>query len=111
MKTDSRTLGDILLFAISLAVLALLCGCQTPRTSYMNGVIFWGSTSAIGIGYGEYIEVAPGGKVDRKIKGEKDTLHLFIDNGEVKVKGEGEGVVRDESSSSRGEGEERGEGK
>lgn len=119
MKTDPRTLGDILLFAISLAVLALLCGCQTPRTSYMNGVIFWTSSTAIGLGYGEYIEVAPGGKVDRKIKGEKDTLHLFIDNGEVKVKeesksrceGEGEGVVRDESSSSRGEGEERGEGK
>ena len=88
MKTDSRTLGDILLFAISLAGLALLCGCQTPRTSYMNGVIFWTSSTAIGLGYGEYIEVAPGGKVDRKIKGEKDTLHLSIDNGEVKVKRE-----------------------
>ena len=96
MKTDSRTLTDILLFAGTLAAMALFCGCQTPRTSYMNGVIFWGSTSAIGIGYGEYIEVAPGGKVERKIKGEKDTLDLKIDNGEVKgdevkVKGEGEG--------------------
>lgn len=102
MKTDSRTLGDILLFAISLAVLALLCGCQTPRTSYMNGVIFWTSSTAIGLGYGEYIEVAPGGKVDRKIKGEKDTLHLFIDNGEVK---------EESKSKVEGEGEERGEGK
>lgn len=104
MKTDPRTLGDILLFAISLAVLALLCGCQTPRTSYMNGVIFWTSSTAIGLGYGEYIEVAPGGKVDRKIKGEKDTLHLFIDNGEVKEESKSKVEVE-------GEGEERGEGK
>ena len=87
----------MLLMAAWVLVMAwFLSGCQTPRTSYMNGVIFWGSTSAIGIGYGEYIEVAPGGKVDRKIKGEKDTLDLKIDNGEVKgdevkVKGEGEG--------------------
>ena len=75
---------DIIWAAICIVVMGFLCGCQTPRTSYMNGVIFWGSTSAIGIGYGEYIEVAPGGKVDRKIKGEKDTLHLAIDNGEVR---------------------------
>ena len=97
-------LVDIVWAAICIAVLGLLCGCQTPRTSYMNGVIFWGSTSAIGIGYGEYIEVAPGGKVDRKIKGEKDTLHLFIDNGEVKEESKSKVEVE-------GEGEERGEGK
>lgn len=74
----------LLMVAWVLVMEWFLCGCQTPRTSYMNGVIFWGSTSAIGIGYGEYIEVAPGGKVERKINGEKDTLHLAIDNGEVK---------------------------
>ena len=91
--------ADIVWAAICIVVMGFLCGCQTPRTSYMNGVIFWGSTSAIGIGYGEYIEVAPGGKVERKIKGEKDTLHLAIDNGEVKgdevkVKGEGKEEVK-----------------
>lgn len=104
MKTDSRTLGDILLFAISLAVIALLCGCQAPRTSYMNGVIFWTSSTAIGLGYGEYIEVAPGGKVDRKIKGEKEQHHLAIDNSEVKVKEESKSRVEVEV-------EEGGEGK
>ena len=72
-----------------IVMMILCCGCQNPRTSYMNGVIFWGSTSAIGIGYGEYIEVAPGGKLDRTIKGEKDTLKLNIDNSKVKIK-EGE---------------------
>ena len=84
---DSLWMQSLALMA--LIILILCCGCQNPRTSYMNGVIFWGSTSAIGIGYGEYIEVAPGGKLDRIIKGEKDTLKLNIDNSKVKVK-EGE---------------------
>lgn len=95
MKTDSRTVTDILLFAGTLAVMVLLSGCATKTcTSYMNGVIFWASSSAFGFGYGEYIEVAPGGKVDRKIKGEKDTLKLKIDNKAVKVEEEGKGEVK-----------------
>jgi hypothetical protein len=48
-----------------IAVLAAVAGCQTPCTIYTNGLIFWCSTSAVGIGWGEYIEVAAGGKLDR----------------------------------------------
>lgn len=47
------------------AVAAAFCGCQSPRTSYMNGVVVWCSTSAVGIGFGEYIEVPAGGELYR----------------------------------------------
>lgn len=47
------------------AVAAAFCGCQSPRTSYMNGVVVWCSTSAIGFGFGEYIEVPAGGELYR----------------------------------------------
>ena len=47
------------------AVAAAFCGCQSPRTSYMNGVVVWCSTSAVGFGFGEYIEVPAGGKLYR----------------------------------------------
>lgn len=49
----------IILLAVALA------GCQSPRTSYMNGVVVWWSTTAIGFGFGEYIEVAAGGELHR----------------------------------------------
>ena len=49
----------IILFAFALA------GCQSPRTIYTNGVIVWCSTSAVGFGFGEYIEVPAGGELDR----------------------------------------------
>lgn len=49
----------IILFSFALA------GCQSPRTSYMNGVVVWCSTSAIGFGFGEYIEVPAGGELYR----------------------------------------------
>ena len=71
-----------MVFAVIVAATAI--GCQTPRTSYTNGVVFWTSSTAFGLGYGEYIEVAPGGKLERSIKGEKDTLTLAIDNTQVK---------------------------
>lgn len=45
--------------------LAAFAGCQSPCTIYTNGLIVWCSTSAVGIGWGEYIEVAAGGKLDR----------------------------------------------
>lgn len=47
------------------AVAAAFCGCQSPRTSYMNGVVVWCSTSAVGFGFGEYIEVPAGGELHR----------------------------------------------
>lgn len=47
------------------AVAASFCGCQSPRTSYMNGVVVWCSSSAIGFGFGEYIEVPAGGELYR----------------------------------------------
>ena len=66
-----------------LAILPLLAlaGCQSPRTSYTNGFIVWCSTSAIGIGWGEYIEVAAGGKLKRVISGKDiEKSELLIDN-------------------------------
>ena len=47
------------------AVAAAFCGCQSPRTIYTNGVIVWCSKSAVGFGFGEYIEVAAGGELYR----------------------------------------------
>ena len=47
------------------AVAATFCGCQSPRTSYMNGVVVWCSTSAMGCGCGEYSDVPAGGERDR----------------------------------------------
>ena len=52
------------LFA-ALVIAALLSGCQSPRSTYMDGVVFFFSGSAIGFGFGEYAEIAPGGKFDR----------------------------------------------
>lgn len=49
----------IILFAFALA------GCQSQGTIYTNGVIVWCSTSAIGFGFGEYIEVPVGGELYR----------------------------------------------
>lgn len=49
----------IILLAVALA------GCQSPGTIYTNGVIVWCSTSAVGFGFGEYIEVPAGGELDR----------------------------------------------
>lgn len=75
-----------------LAILPLLAlaGCQTPRTSYTNGLIVWCSTSAVGIGWGEYAEVPAGGKLMRVTtnscariigQGDSETIsRLTIDN-------------------------------
>lgn len=77
-----------------LAILPLLAlaGCQSPRTSYTNGLIVWCSTSAVGIGWGEYIEVSAGGYLDRtitnkcdKVLGGNTTSRITIDNREVKT--------------------------
>ena len=74
----------------------IVCGCQTPRTSYADGFVFWLSSSAIGIGYGRYVEVPAGGSfsfsvtntADRIIKtGKSQTINSFdIDNTKVEVK-------------------------
>lgn len=49
--------------------LAIVCssfiGCQSPRSTYMDGFVLWFSGSAVGIGFGEYVEIAPGGKFCR----------------------------------------------
>ena len=44
---------------------AVFSGCQSPGTRYMNGVVVWCSASAIGFGFGEYIEVPAGGELYR----------------------------------------------
>lgn len=59
---------------ISLVSLFLLSGCQSPSTIYTNGLIVWCSTSAIGLGWGEYIEVASGGKFDRAMTNDAPAL-------------------------------------
>ena len=81
-----------LLFCLTLT--ALFSGCQSPATFYANGVLFWYSPSAVGIGYGEYLEVAPGGKLERTIKGEneKGPLKLKVDNTGVKEESDNTGV-------------------
>lgn len=82
---------DWLLFiSVVIGIIFLFCGCQSPRTSYTNGLIVWCSTSAIGIGWGEYAEVPAGGKLVRvttnscaRIIGSGDSAtisRLIIDN-------------------------------
>lgn len=64
---------------IILLFVALFCGCQNPRTGYMNGLIIWTSSNAVGIGWGEYIEVGEGGKLERVINngdGIKNTVKI-----------------------------------
>jgi hypothetical protein len=57
---------DWLLFlSVVIGIFFLCVGCQSPATIYSNGLILWFSTSAIGIGYGEYVEVPAGGKLSR----------------------------------------------
>jgi hypothetical protein len=59
--------------------LLLLTGCQSPSTRYTNGLILWCGSTAVGIGWGEYTEVAAGGKLKRTItgkEGEKGTLEI-----------------------------------
>ena len=55
-------MGRIVVLAVAIAAFAV-AGCQSPRASYAEGLIFWCSTSAIGIGFGKYIEVPAGGKI------------------------------------------------
>lgn len=76
---------------LALLPLLALAGCQTPRTSYTNGLIVWCSTSAVGIGWGEYMEVPAGGYLERsitnrceKVFGENTTSRITIDNRDVK---------------------------
>jgi hypothetical protein len=57
----------------------LLTGCQSPSTRYTNGLILWCGSTAVGIGWGEYTEVAAGGKLKRTLtgkEGEKGTLEI-----------------------------------
>jgi hypothetical protein len=77
-----------------IAILPLLsfAGCQSPATIYTNGLILWCSTSAIGIGWGEYAEVPAYGYLERvitnkcdKVFGENTTSRITIDNREVKT--------------------------
>ena len=78
------------LFAI---LLFICCGCQTPRTSYTNGLIVWCSKSAVGIGWGEYIEVAAGGKLKRVIFGkEVEKSEILIDNTFQPKQADGAGI-------------------
>ena len=83
--------------ALCILMLTLIvCGCQTPRTSYADGFVLWLSSSAVGIGYGRYVEVPAGGSfsfsvtnsADRIFKnGKSHTVNrVDIDNKNVEVK-------------------------
>jgi hypothetical protein len=52
-------------FLFFLTLTALFIGCNSGRSTYTNGIIFWCSANAFGFGYGEYFEVIPGGSVYR----------------------------------------------
>lgn len=71
----------------------LLTGCQSPSTRYTDGLIFWCGSTAVGVGYGEYAEVAAGGKLKRTMTG-KDGVRsvLEIDNAAVPHEVEKEGA-------------------
>lgn len=90
MKLMLKILSSAMLFIIVVGLSVAVCGCQSPATIYTNGLIVWCSSSAVGIGWGEYAEVAAGGKLDRvstnrcdNIVGDGDTAaasRLRIDN-------------------------------
>lgn len=96
LSASEKALAAIALLwvlAIGLFFAQFVCGCQSPRTSYTNGVIVWCSTSAIGIGWGEYVEVPAGGSLVRvttnvcaNLIGDGETvsvMRLSIDNSSV----------------------------
>ena len=58
---------EVWYFMVILFLAAAFSGCQNPRTSYMNGVVVWVSSSAVGFGFGEYIEVPAGGELYRSV--------------------------------------------
>jgi hypothetical protein len=58
----------------------LLGGCQSPSTRYTNGLIFWYGSTAVGIGWGEYTEVAAGGKLKRTMTGKDGIKSTLIIN-------------------------------
>jgi hypothetical protein len=71
----------------------IFAGCQSPSTRYTNGLILWCGSTAIGIGWGEYTEVAAGGKLKRTLTGkdgEKSTL--AIDNSLTPSNGQADGA-------------------
>lgn len=73
-----------------LAALALMGGCMDPRTSYIDGWLVGGTSTMLFVGYGNYIEVAPGGMLSRSITnsvdGASSASTLKIDNTKVVVK-------------------------
>ena len=65
MKLVLKIISAILLLSVVIGLSVAVCGCQSPSTVYTNGLIVWCSASAVGIGWGEYAEVAAGGKLTR----------------------------------------------
>ena len=78
---------------IPLLSILIFAGCQSPSTRYTNGLILWCGSTAVGIGWGEYTEVAAGGKLKRTLTGkdgEKSTL--AIDNSLTPSNGQADGA-------------------
>ena len=65
MRLVLKIISAILLLSIVIGLSVAVCGCQSPSTVYTNGLIVWCSSSAVGIGWGEYAEVPTGGKLTR----------------------------------------------
>ena len=71
-------------FCFVILAAILLGGCQSPSTRYTNGLILWYGSTAVGIGWGEYAEVAAGGKLKRTLTGkEGEKGALDIDNSQT----------------------------
>lgn len=67
-------------FCFVILAVILLGGCQSPSTRYTNGLIFWFGSTAVGIGWGEYTEVAAGGKLKRTMTGKDGIKSTLIIN-------------------------------
>jgi hypothetical protein len=76
---------------IPLLAILVLAGCQSPSTRYTNGLILWCGSTAVGIGWGEYTEVAAGGKLKRTLAGKDgENSTLAIDNALTPIGGAAE---------------------
>ena len=75
MKTDSRTVTDILLFAGTLAVMVLLSGCATKTRSIDLDGMYASEAGTLAIGSIE-VMAAPVGEETATIRYEEDTAWL-----------------------------------
>lgn len=64
--TNTAITGAMTLVAVMLTIGLIVSGCYAQSASYSNGLVLWCSASAVGVGYGQYAEIPPGGKIEFK---------------------------------------------